>query len=100
MCRCPCSYPLLWRWALHAVRCDGRLQGGATMRQHNPLLFVARRFALLIPQLFGISIVTFVFLHLLPGNPAYLIAGNLATPEAVRAIEHHLGLDKPLLVQY
>jgi peptide/nickel transport system permease protein len=70
------------------------------MRHHNPLLFVARRVALLIPQLFGISIVTFLFLHLLPGNPAYLIAGNLATPETVRSIEHHLGLDKPLIVQY
>jgi ABC-type dipeptide/oligopeptide/nickel transport system permease component len=70
------------------------------MRTRNPLLFVAKRLALLIPQLIGISVVTFLFLHLLPGNPAYLIAGNLATPEAVRAIEHHLGLDKPLFVQY
>lgn len=70
------------------------------MRNHNTLLFVAKRCALLIPQLIGISIVTFLFLHLLPGNPAYLIAGNLATPEAIRSIEHHLGLDKPLLVQY
>jgi peptide/nickel transport system permease protein len=55
---------------------------------------------LLIPQLIGISMITFLFLHLLPGNPAYLIAGNLATPEGIRAIEHHLGLDKPLYVQY
>jgi peptide/nickel transport system permease protein len=70
------------------------------MRNHNSLLFVAKRCALVIPQLFGISIITFLFLHLLPGNPAYLIAGNLASPEAVRSIEHHLGLDKPLLVQY
>jgi ABC-type dipeptide/oligopeptide/nickel transport system permease component len=70
------------------------------MRNHNPLLFVVKRCALLIPQLIGISIVTFLFLHLLPGNPAYLIAGNLASAEEVRAIEHHLGLDKPLVVQY
>lgn len=70
------------------------------MRRHTPLLFVARRCVLLVPQLIGISVVTFLFLHLLPGNPAYLIAGNLATPQEVRAIEHHLGLDKPLVVQY
>lgn len=70
------------------------------MRTHSPLRFVARRFALLIPQLLGISVIAFLFLHLLPGNPAYLMAGNLATPQAIHAIERHLGLDKPLYVQY
>jgi len=68
--------------------------------QTSPLLFVVKRFAVLIPQLVGISVVTFLFLHILPGNPAYLIAGNLASADEVRAIEHQLGLDKPIYVQY
>jgi len=70
------------------------------MNKHNLLLYVAKRFALLLPQLLGISLVTFVFLHLLPGNPAYLIAGSLASPTEIRSIQHHLGLDQPIYVQY
>ncbi len=70
------------------------------MRTRNPFLFLLKRFALLVPQLLGISLVTFLFLHLLPGNPAYLIAGSLASPGEIRAIEHHLGLDQPIYVQY
>src|SRR5699024_77399 len=54
----------------------------------------------LIPVLIGISIITFILVHLLPGNPAYVLLGPKATDAAVKAIEHKFGLDKPVVVQY
>lgn len=62
--------------------------------------YVLRRLLLLVPQLLGVSVVTFLLIHLLPGDPAYSIAGSLATKGSIAAIEHRLGLDQPLPVQY
>jgi peptide/nickel transport system permease protein len=53
-----------------------------------------------IPVLFGLSVVLFLFLRLLPGDPAVAILGQHATPERVAQIHQTLGLDKPLHVQY
>jgi len=53
-----------------------------------------------IPQVIGISLVTFVIVRLLPANPAYALAGPTATEERIRLIEVRLGLDKPLPTQY
>jgi peptide/nickel transport system permease protein len=53
-----------------------------------------------IPQVIGISLVTFVIVRLLPTNPAYALAGPTATEESVRQIEVRLGLDKPLPNQF
>jgi ABC-type dipeptide/oligopeptide/nickel transport system permease component len=53
-----------------------------------------------VVSLFGASIVSFVIMRVLPGDPALLIAGQYATPDVVRAQRIALGLDKPLLVQY
>ena len=50
--------------------------------------------------LFVVSIVIFVAVNLLPGDFAQLILGQGATPEAVAAIRHDLGLDQPLLARY
>ena len=50
--------------------------------------------------LFGITLVTFVLLYLLPADPARMIAGRSATPETVNRIRHELGLDQPLLIRY
>mgnify|MGYP006922413514 FL=1 len=47
-----------------------------------------------------ISIFVFMFIHLLPGDPAKQLAGKEATYEEVEAIRKEFGLDKPLLVQY
>lgn len=50
--------------------------------------------------LFGITLVTFVLLYLLPADPARMLAGRSATPETVNRIRHELGLDQPLLIRY
>ncbi len=62
--------------------------------------YIVRRLLLLVPQLLGISLITFVLIHLMPGDPAYTIAGSLATEQNIRAIQHRMGLDQPLPVQY
>jgi peptide/nickel transport system permease protein len=62
--------------------------------------YIARRLILLIPVLLGISILVFVILRLLPGDPAYAILGPNAKPTDVKAIHTFLGLDKPIVVQY
>lgn len=64
--------------------------------------FIALRVAFAVPQIFGISLVTFFIVRLLPGNPAYTLAGAYAraTPEIYQTIQQHLGLDKPIYVQY
>ncbi len=63
-------------------------------------LFIGRRLLFQIPQLIGISLVSFFLVRLLPGNPAYAIAGQLATDEQIVAIEQRMQLDKPIPVQY
>ncbi len=64
------------------------------------LRFVVRRLLLLIPILFGLSILVFFWIRNLPGGPAAALLGERATPEAVEAIRHQYGLDKPIYVQY
>jgi peptide/nickel transport system permease protein len=54
----------------------------------------------LIPILLGISIVTFVMTHVLPGDPTYILLSPYAKEEDVQKRRQELGLDKPLLVQY
>jgi peptide/nickel transport system permease protein len=53
-----------------------------------------------IPVLFGLSIILFAFVHLLPGDPATAILGQHATPDRVAAMREYLGLDQPLWQQY
>jgi peptide/nickel transport system permease protein len=64
------------------------------------LRFVVRRLLLLIPILFGVSALVFLWIHALPGNPADSLLGEHATPQAVAQMNHQLGLDKPIYVQY
>ena len=64
------------------------------------LVYVFKRLSMLIPQLLLISVVVFFLIRLMPGNPAALIAGPLASPGALAGIEERLGLDKPIHVQY
>ena len=64
------------------------------------LRFVVRRLLLLIPILFGVSFLVFLWIHALPGNPADSLLGEHATPQAVAAMDRQLGLDKPIFVQY
>jgi peptide/nickel transport system permease protein len=46
------------------------------------------------------SVVIFAFIHLVPGDPIYVLLGDTATPDQVDALRHQLGLDQPIIVQY
>jgi glutathione transport system permease protein len=61
--------------------------------------FVKRLFGL-IPTLILVGVLVFLFVHLLPGDPARLAAGPDATPETVALVRQDLGLDKPLPEQF
>jgi peptide/nickel transport system permease protein len=62
--------------------------------------FIIRRLLLLIPILLGLTLLIFVFIHLLPGDPARTILGERATPENYARVREALGLDRPLHEQY
>jgi peptide/nickel transport system permease protein len=62
--------------------------------------FVVRRLVLSIPILLLVSIMVFGLIHLIPGDPARVILGQEATPEAIAGLRHELGLDRPIVVQY
>lgn len=63
--------------------------------------FVARRLALLVPTLLGVSFLVFLMLHLTPGDPVTLIIGiDNYTEERAEEVREQLGLNDPFLVQY
>jgi len=64
------------------------------------LHYVARRLVAAVPTLLGVSIVVFLMVRLLPGDPARIVAGLLASEADVENIRHQLGLDQPAPVQY
>jgi ABC-type dipeptide/oligopeptide/nickel transport system permease component len=65
------------------------------------LRYIGERALQTVPVLVGISIVTFLMLHLVPGDPVLLFAGDKPMSAAQAAmIRHELGLDRPLAVQY
>ncbi len=64
------------------------------------LSVVRRRLASLVWVVVGVSLITFAISHLVPGDPARLVAGDRATPEIVAHIRAQLGLDLPLPQQY
>jgi peptide/nickel transport system permease protein len=62
--------------------------------------FYARRLVQLIPVAFGITLVVFFLVRLIPGDPARVILGIHATPELVRQVRGQLGLNRSLPEQY
>lgn len=62
--------------------------------------YIARRLLALIPTLFGVSLVVFLFLRLIPGDPATAILRENATADQIAALNARLGLGKPLYEQY
>jgi peptide/nickel transport system permease protein len=65
------------------------------------LRYIGQRALQAVPVLVGITVVTFLMLHLVPGDPVLLFAGDKPMSEAQAAeIRHQLGLDRPLLTQY
>lgn len=64
------------------------------------LRFVIRRLLQAIPTLLVLSLLVFAWLRLLPGGPAGALLGDKATPEKLAEMNHVLGLDQPIPVQY
>jgi ABC-type dipeptide/oligopeptide/nickel transport system permease component len=62
--------------------------------------YVLRRLLTTVPILVAVAVVSFLMLHLIPGDPARSVAGLNADDADVAAIRHQLGLDKPLPVQF
>ncbi|MBR0714270.1 ABC transporter permease [Bradyrhizobium liaoningense] len=64
------------------------------------LNFIVRRLIYLVPVLLAVSLLTFLIASLLPGDLAYVILGDQATPEKVAALRHDMGLDQPMWWRY
>ena len=64
------------------------------------MAYVARRLLLMVPVAFLVSLVVFYIIHLVPGDPAQIMLGEEHNPQALAALRHQLGLDRPLPVQY
>ncbi|GAC1036325.1 ABC transporter permease subunit [Pseudomonas oryzihabitans] len=65
------------------------------------LAFIARRFGLLIPTFFGVTLLTFALIRLIPGDPVEVMMGERRVdPQMHAEAMHRLGLDKPLYQQY
>lgn len=62
--------------------------------------YILRRLLLMLPVAFLVTVGVFMLIHLSPGDPALIIAGEDRTPQAIAEIHRQLGLDKPLYVQY
>lgn len=62
--------------------------------------YIFKRLINTIPILIVVSILIFMFIHLIPGDPARLLAGQNATYDEIQLMREHLGLNKPLYIQY
>lgn len=62
--------------------------------------YILRRLALMVPVLFGVSVVVFAMVRMIPGDPARIMAGEAATEEVVERIREQLGLNKHPVIQY
>jgi peptide/nickel transport system permease protein len=62
--------------------------------------YIFRRLMQMVPVVFGITLVVFALLQLIPGDPATTMLGVHATPESIAALRGELGLDRPLWEQY
>lgn len=64
------------------------------------LRYFLKRLIGLVPILLGVSLVVFLGIHLIPGDPAQVLLGDKATPEKLAEARHGLGLDQPIYLQY
>ena len=62
--------------------------------------YILRRLLHIIPVLFGVTLLTFSMLHLIPGDPAQILAGPDASASDIMELRQQMGLDRPLAVQY
>jgi peptide/nickel transport system permease protein len=64
------------------------------------LSYTIRRLLMVIPVLFGMTVIVFLIVHAIPGDPAQVMLGQQATKEAIEQLTKQLGLDRPLHLQY
>jgi peptide/nickel transport system permease protein len=62
--------------------------------------YLLKRILYMIPILFGVSLLVFSMIYLIPGDPARTMLGQSATPEAIQQLRDKLGFNDPFLVQY
>lgn len=62
--------------------------------------YIVERLFWTVPVVIGVSLIVFLILHLTPGDPAVVMLGPEATPEAIERLHRDLGLDRPLYTQY
>lgn len=62
--------------------------------------YIVKRLISAVPVLLGITIIVFLIMSLIPGDPATAILGSYATPENVEKLNRDLGLDKPMVQRY
>src|SRR5699024_6003738 len=91
------------RVSAHRRQCaDGqsrqRCRGGGPLMKVGSV--VTGRLLSMIPTLILATLIVFMLIRLIPGDPANAIAGEYATPERLAEIRSQLGLDKPLVLQY
>jgi peptide/nickel transport system permease protein len=62
--------------------------------------YIFRRLVLLVPTVLGVTIIVFLMMHFIPGDPVALLLGDYYTEATAAAIRAQYGLDKPLHIQY
>src|SRR5210317_462971 len=62
--------------------------------------YILKRLLSAVPVLLGITVIVFLIMSLIPGDPATAILGSYATPENVEKLNQDLGLDKPMVRRY
>lgn len=62
--------------------------------------YALKRAGATLVTLVAASVLVFAFIHLIPGDPIYVLLGDTATPDQVEALRHQLGLDQPVVLQY
>ncbi|MEK5331694.1 MULTISPECIES: nickel ABC transporter permease [unclassified Lysinibacillus] len=63
-------------------------------------LFILKRIVQIVPVTLGVTLVVFLIMQMIPGDPALILAGEGASNETVEELRENLGLNKPLYVQY
>ena len=66
----------------------------------NALRYLVRRAISTLPMLVLVGLITFLLIHITPGDPASVVAGENASDEAIEDARRRLGLDKPFLIQF
>lgn len=73
----------------------------AADQPHNHMWsYALKRSGTTAVTLLAASVIIFAFIHVVPGDPIYVLLGDTATPDQIDALRHQLGLDQPIILQY